>query len=249
MSAPASRRGFLRGIALASATAGTGAFAIAALAQPEQLNPDAELLAASTEHDRLNAAFKAACAAYSAASRAARADHGVVPASLLLNDEDCRLFKRWHFGMPGDPPHPHFRPNPTVDGTWLNPSRAWSERGLRIVLDRAVAKLGPAGRTPHLLRRWRHLHPEAEAYGRAVSAARARHRTQELHRAERHAEAAWRAARVRIRDLPATTREGLAAQVRLFQDMHLDNLPEQFRPLLISAANVASVHLNLSEGA
>ncbi|QGY04775.1 hypothetical protein MMSR116_24860 [Methylobacterium mesophilicum SR1.6/6] len=246
MSAPANRCGFLRGLALASATAGTGAFALPTTAA-QQSHPDADLIAAGVEADRLDAAFKAACEARTAAGRAARRDHGLVPLALVLNAEEKRLFRHWWFGMPGDPPYPRVRPQSAPDGSWRNPDLAWSGRGLRVVIERAVGRLGPAGRTPHLLRRWRQLLPLADAHDRRVEEAHARYRIVELGAAEREAETAWRAARDRMRLLTATTSEGLAVHVGMFEAMYRENIPEHYLPLLLSAANVSGVSLNLRE--
>lgn len=246
MSAPANRRGFLRGLALASATAGAGALTLPAIAA-EQPHPDADLIAAGADVDRLDASFKAACEASSAARRAARRDHGLVPLALVLNAEEKRLFRHWRFSMPGDPPYPRMRWQSVPAGSWRNPDVAWSGRGLRIVIERAVGHLGPAGRTPHLLRRWRQLLPLADAHDREVEQAHARHRIAELSAAEREAETAWRAARERVRTLVASSPHGLAVHVRMFEAMYRENIPEHYLPLLLSAANISGVSLNLRE--
>lgn len=247
MSGPANRRGFLRGFAFASATAGSGILSLSAPASAATPHPDAELIAAAAEADRTDAAFKAACSARQTASRAARAEHGIVPIALVLNDEEKSLFRRWCFGMPGDPPYPRMRPRPSPDGSWRNPDLAWSGRGLRIVMARVVGRLGRAGRTPHLLRRWQQLLPVADAHDELVGQAQARYRVTELHTAEKEAEAAWRAARERVRTMTATTPDGLAVHVRMFEAMYRENIPEHYLPLLLSAANLSGVTLNLRE--
>ena len=247
MSGPANRRGFLRGFALTSATAGSGILSLPEPAVAATPHPDAELIAAAAEVERTDAAFKAACSARQAASRAARTEHGIVPIALVLNDEEKRLFRRWCFGMPGDPPYPRMRPRTAPDGSWRNPDLAWTGRGLRIVIDRVVERLGRAGRTPHLLRRWRQLLPVADAHDERVGQAQARYRIAELHTAEKEAEAAWRAARDRVRTMTASTPDGLAVHVRMFEAMYRENIPEHYLPLLLSAANLSGVTLNLRE--
>ncbi|MCJ2125073.1 hypothetical protein [Methylobacterium sp. J-077] len=247
MTGPANRRGFLRGFALASAATGSGILSLPAPAAAATPHPDAELIAAAAEVERTDAAFKAACSARQAAYRAARADHGIVPIALVLNDEEKRLFRHWYFGMPGDPPYPRMRPRTAPDGSWRNPDLAWSGRGLRIVMARVVERLGRAGRTPHLLRRWRQLLPVADAHDKQVGQAQARHRVAELNAAEKEAEAAWRAARERVRTMTATTPDGLAVHVRMFEEMYRENIPEHYLPLLLSAANLSGVKLNLRE--
>lgn len=239
MSLPSNRRGFLRGLAIASATTATGALTLPAVAATP--HPDAELFAAFAQTERLEAEREAARAVYRTASRAVRREEGPIPDELMLNAEENSLCRRWdrvgrlHWG-------PRFRwrhSRKPEKGLYFQPDPAWTGVGLRRAIEYAVADLGPAGRTPHLLRRWRGLLPVADAYDEHLQGVYLRHRTRDLHAAEQQAQEALYEARARVQAIPANTPEGLAVHVRLFDGLTRDNVPKHVLPLLLSAAAVA----------
>ena len=250
MTSPSNRRGFLRGFALVSATTATGVLALPAAAEPAVTNPDAELLAAFADTERLEAGREAARKIARAAGRAARRDEGPIPEELMLNAEENTLCRGWgrvgqlHFG-------PRFRwrhsrePNP--NGLYFQPDPGWTGAALRKAIEHAVTDLGPAGRTPPLLRRWRGLLPIADAYDQRVTEAHLRHRTRELHDDEQQIDKALSAARARVQAMPATSREGLVVQVRMFDGIRRENIPQHVLPLLLSAAAVAGTAVKFYE--
>lgn len=250
MSHPASRRGFLRSLTIASAATATGALALPAAAAASTPHPDADLLAAFAEIERLKVEHEAARKLRSAAGRAARADTGPIPDALMLNAEEERVCRRWgRMGHLVVGYRMRWRQSrePAADGVHHQPDPAWTGVTLRRAIQYAVQDLGPAGRTPHLLRRWRGLLPIADAYDQCEQQAWLRHRTRELHDEEQRIDKAVQDARARLRSIPAKTSAGLTVHVRMFEGFSRENVPQHVLPLLLSAASVAGITVKFYE--
>ena len=240
---PASRRGFLLGLGTISA-AGTAGVTLPALAHSPAVatgpHPDQALLDAEAECRRAEAAYRALAKASNAARLAQQEALGPYPEALFLERWEKRLID-----LPGR--------NPVIGRVrtvivWREhctneADQAWTEAGLRQVIDRAVPALGRGGQTPHHIRRWRGLLPLAATYDARREALDRRFRCQELSAERRAAEKAHHRANARVHRIPATTVEGLAVHTRVLASSDWYRTNSSWTTLLQSAAAITGVAL------
>lgn len=209
-----------------------------ALAGP---HPDQAVFDAEAEMIRAKAAYEAARAAHDPAREAFKAALGTCPEALFLNYDDegaLALVGGRHAFYSSER-----RWVSDHRGCGLGMSQAWTADGLRTAIQHAPAIHGRAGRTPHMIRRWRTLLPIAEAFDARHDELEARYRIKELSAAVRDTHRAMISAQEAMSATRATTPAGLAAITRHLGDFCWEGMGSAWIGLLQSAANVSGVKL------
>ncbi|WP_066922875.1 hypothetical protein [Methylobacterium sp. CCH5-D2] len=235
MSRPFNRRGLLGAFALAPLTAAP------ALATA---HPDAEIL-------RLERQWRQAGEVLADSLRELNAARDIVhpvlsewPASLARTpweqrQDDClnNVFVRMRV---------RFRWTPPRDESGFS-AAVWTGAGLRRAIAGAVPHLGRGGLTPHRIRRWKALLPQADAFDSRVEAAEARAGLKAAEARKREAERVRGEATGALSACVATTPEGLAALVRVVGGYRWKDEGGAWPNLLRSAAIVSGVGLDALE--
>ncbi|WP_342150405.1 hypothetical protein [Methylorubrum sp. SB2] len=152
--------------------------------------------------------------------------------------------REWHCGTKMRSTDFEARALPEDHQRWQH---AWTGAGLRYAIANAVRYLGRGGQTPHDVRRWRALLPIADAFDAEVAKAYAASDYNRLKDEAASAAAKVRGLRIDIRDLTATTPEGLAVHVRLALADEPQKTADDHSALMCSAAAVAGVPLPVSD--
>jgi hypothetical protein len=245
MSAPASRRGFLRGLTtLPLIGGGLVASGLPTTAQAEpgpQPNPDAALIALDQECSFLAEELEAVRKIKGDAYRAAKRDIGITPLSLICDRDDRSLIRSWRRLRNGHAALFYWTYGLFEDMPEGCSGYAWRVAGLKAAVRHVGSDFGHAGMTPKRIGRWKRLLPEAQAYGDKITEARERHGYDTACKRYHEIEAALCEVRSRFCELPAVSAAGLAVHVRRFENMPVENMPDAWRALLFSAANICGI--------
>lgn len=233
MTAPCSRRGLLKGLALLTAGGGTALAAAAAAAEP---HPDAEILTLAGKLKVAEVELDAAEQAARRANAAARRAIAPCPAALYADADDKAALRSSavFVGVEWGGLCPVMRPGDRVGC----PSQRWSGKGLRRAIKVAPLALGTGGRTPFRIRRWKSLLSCADAYDPHIAEMNDRFKTKDRHKDEKSARDRRNKIRAAIKAQTAKTIEGLRVQVELFDGFYLQSMDAGWKGLLLSAAAV-----------
>lgn len=235
MSRPFNRRGLL------------GAFALAPLAATPALaaaHPDAEMLSIERRWRQAGEALDQALRDLSAARAIVHPVLAERPASLVPSPWEWEeenwpggVFRRMRV---------HFRwTPPRHDGEFC--CMVWTGLSLRRAIAGAVPYLGRGGLTPHRIRRWKAMLPEADAFDSRVAAAEARAGLKAATARRREAERVRCETTEALSACVATTPEGLAALVRVVGGYGWKDQGGAWPNLLRSAAIVSGVGVEALE--
>ena len=237
------RRSAMKGTLAAAAAIPLVGFSDATMAAAGP-HPDQALLDAEAECLRADAAHNAATKASREARAARREALGPCPEELVMQPWEARAFSMaWSQGCVRRLPT-HLVPRKKKP---FNADVAWTAEALKTAIALAPDAFGPAGRTPHHIRRWRGLLPLAEAYDARHAEMDQHFRCKDLFAEERAADQARSASFEAVNALTATTIDGLAIKARHCHIYEWHKMSPNWASLLASAAAISGVTLRQSD--